>query len=253
MRNSYNGSFIFGNDGLIGINLGSDYCSEHEWGLRDLGSYLGINPEAGFGLARRKTNQAKHLNWIEYDKVVGFSLHRWYSEEDRLNWKPRDGFSYSDKAKSFYAGWSGTSLRIFADKPTKKIKSEKTIERIKLIYEALSSINAVIWLGGGGVFENAGLCIGILDKMPKDIFDNWEKVDEERFTINAAFELTGIKKILTDAGKRYFCLDPAMHNGKLKAFLNPEGQAKYNSGWFSIEELKLWAKDQGPIMKNKTK
>lgn len=253
MRNSYNGKFIFGNDGLIGINLGADYCSEHEWGIRDIGYYLGINPEAEFGLARRKTNQVKNLSWYENNKIAGLMLYPFYSEEDRMNWKPRDGFSYSDKEKSFYAGWSGTGLRILADKPTKKIKSEKTIERIKLIYDALNSINAVVWLGGGGVFENAGLCIGIVDKMPQDIFDSWAKVDKERFDVKVAFEKTGIEKLLADAGKRYIALSPSMHNGKLKAWLNPREQDKYEYGLFTIGELKLWAKDQGRVMKVKTK
>lgn len=201
MRNSYHGKFIFGDDGLIGVCLGSDYCSEHEWGIKDIQRLLGVNSEADFGLPRRKTNQIKHLNWFENDKVVGFTLYDFHSEEGNLNWKPRNGFYYSDDNKSFYAGWSGSGFWILTDKPTKKIKSEKTVERIKNIYDALNSINAVVWLGGGGVFENAGLCIGIVDKMPKSIFDNWAAIDKQQYEVKVEFEKTGIEKILFDAKK----------------------------------------------------
>lgn len=33
-------------------------------------------------------------------------------------------------------------------------------------------------------------------------------------------------------------------------WLNPMNQKKYNHGWFTIEELQQWAKDNGPIVKN---
>lgn len=252
MRNSYNGKFIFGDDGLIGINLGADYCTEHERGLKNIKYILGINSENEFGVERRRATKVNYLNWFENNKYIGFTLFNFYSEENRLAWLPRDGFRYSDEEKSFYAGWSDGGFHIITDKPTKKNKIEKTVERVKKIFEALQSINVVVWLGGGGVFENAGLCIGIADKMPKDIFDMWYKVDKERNDVKVAFENTGIEKFLKDAGKKWFALSPSMVNGQLKVWLNPYEQQKYNCGYFTIDELKLWAKDDGPIMMNKT-
>lgn len=257
MRNSYRGKFIFGDNGLIGVNLGADYCAEHEWGIKEFNRYLGINSEADFGLPRRKINKTQHLSPFENDKVIGFILHSFLRDEYRLEWKPRDGFIYSDDSKSFYAGWSGngsgTGLYLLTDKPTKKIKSEKTVERISQIYDALKSINAVVWLGGGGVFENAGLCIGVVDKMPKSIFDDWAAIDKQKYDVKVAFEKTGIEKLLADAGKHYFALSPSMNGKKLKVWLNPYEQHKYEAGWFTIDELKLWAKDQGPVMKQQAK
>ena len=37
--------------------------------------------------------------------------------------------------------------------------------------------------------------------------------------------------------------------GNLRFFLNPREQNRYNHGWFSLEELKAWAGDTGPIIK----
>lgn len=46
-------------------------------------------------------------------------------------------------------------------------------------------------------------------------------------------------------------MSPQKQNGKLMIWLNPQEQEKYEAGLFTVDDLKLWAKDQGPVMKRK--
>ncbi len=245
MRKGMNASFIHTSD-FIGVNLGADYVAEHEWGIEDLKPNLGINKNADFGLPRRKVNEVKNLHWYETSEYIGIVCYHFYGD-DLKSWKPREIYSLSDKAKSFYSGWARNGFYLL----TKNTKgNEKVIQKIKTIFEALNNKNACVWLGGGGVFENAGLCIGIVDKMSKDIIQNWYDGDKIVSDAKLAMEKSGIEKILRDAGKRWFALSPSLNGNKLKIWLNPYGQDKYESGWFTVDELKLWAKDSGPVIKN---
>ncbi|MEN9328271.1 MAG: hypothetical protein RI947_1079 [Candidatus Parcubacteria bacterium] len=61
--------------------------------------------------------------------------------------------------------------------------------------------------------------------------------------------LAEIKANLEDQRKHYHGLDSwQWMDGCMKFWLNPVEQDIYQSGWFSIDELRLWLKDQGPVM-----
>ena len=56
MRQSYNGAILINSiDKNKGINLGADFCAEHEWGILRLSDYLGVNSSlSNFGIGRKK-------------------------------------------------------------------------------------------------------------------------------------------------------------------------------------------------------
>ena len=244
MRQSFNASFIYTSN-FIGLNLGADYCAEHEWGIDDIKKYLGVDSNAAFGLPRKLITKADHLKWYDDGKRVGFILYRFYSDEGN-DWKPREVSIYSDKQKTIYTSWAKDGFYVLTDKNN---KNAKVIERITKLFEAINNKNACIWLGGGGVFENAGLCIGIVDQMDKQIFDDWYAVDKDRHDTKVEFEKTGIEKLLKAAGKKWFALRPSGKGKNLKVWLNPYEQDKDNACWCTIEDLKLWAKNKGPVPK----
>lgn len=246
MRASRDGSFIFQtkHDKLIGINLGADYVAEHEWGIEDINRMLGIDKESGVGLDRRKvTKDTPFLFWFEKTiakkKYVGFAMYRFY--EGVEEWSPRDGF-YS--TKDFHAGWSKDGFYCLTEADYKK-----SADYLKEIHDALKNKNACVWLGGGGVFQNSGLCIGIVDKMPQEIFKGWADSDNDQIALKAEFDATGIEKILRDAGKDWFYLGPKRNSeGKMIIWLNPREQDIHDSGYFTVKELKQWAHNTGPVM-----
>jgi hypothetical protein len=85
--------------------------------------------------------------------------------------------------------------------------------------------------------------------------------DEDARQLQTAAEKTGIaKKLKKKAGLSWYALKPAWRDFfedpvyqseyKVIFFLNPEGQNKYNSGWFTVEELLQWIKGKGPVIRN---
>ena len=76
--------------------------------------------------------------------------------------------------------------------------------------------------------------------------------DEDYQRMLSTAEATGIEQLLKDAGKRFYALSPRWADDTkqdVRFWLNPAEQHAYKSGWFTVEELKQWSKDEGPILK----
>lgn len=248
MRASYGGSLLFSDDKLIGINLGSDSCAEHEWGIKDIQYEFGIDIAAGYGLARRTpTKVSPNLIWfkkkIAKTNYVGFAMERFFDGVDK--WEPRDGlYRTCDKENMFHAGWDQEGFYVLAE-----AKNKKAIVHLKELFEAIQNLNICVWTGGGGVFKNSGLCLGIVNKMPTEIFDQWYECDKKKAELQKEFYDTGVQDLLFKAGKKWYALSPNRDiHGKLMVWLNPCEQDRHNFGWFSVEDLKLWAEGKGPVM-----
>ena len=96
--------------------------------------------------------------------------------------------------------------------------------------------------------------------IPREMKESIMAGDVDNKNLQDAVEKTKIKKILEQAGKHYYCLKPmwasSMKLGTNRRtrhpvifFLNPWEQKINNSGWFTVEELKQWAKGKGPVLK----
>lgn len=94
--------------------------------------------------------------------------------------------------------------------------------------------------------------------------------DTSIVSLDAAAKVTGIENRIArrrdSAGKggryfpdySYFALVPAWVGDKKRQdtshgvyfWLNPMHQDRYNSGWFTVEELDEWLEGRGPVMKH---
>ena len=66
---------------------------------------------------------------------------------------------------------------------------------------------------------------------------------------------TGIEEVLKAAGKKWYALSPGWRDKRkqhVDFFLNPCEQERYDFGWFTVEELRQWARDEGPVLLDKT-
>ncbi len=64
-------------------------------------------------------------------------------------------------------------------------------------------------------------------------------------------DLAEVKDELRQANKGWLSLDFIREvDGGYHVWLNPLEQKDYHYGWFELDDLKLWAKDKGPIMMN---
>lgn len=127
------------------------------------------------------------------------------------------------------------------------------VKALKQIYEALINGRCTISLSGSeNPFAGSGLCFTLIDMLSTDHKVEVLQSDLQYKRLIETFEATGIEKKLKEAGKHWYALSPRFDkNGELKAWLNPQEQSKYTHGWFSIEELSLWAENKGPVLKPK--
>ncbi|HXD24180.1 MAG TPA: hypothetical protein VN613_12540 [Gemmatimonadaceae bacterium] len=259
MRRGYHNGFELGSDGLIAVNLGADHVAEHEWGIAGIRRAFGMqDDEKVFGLERRKvTKRPVARDWRT--KVESPAL-RWMTgtaerHEDRRTKKLTVEGLYFDTYgndehfkmpcpyadEPFWSGWSEKDFGAFA-------YDEKSMKRLRETFDAFQELDVAIWLGGGGIFQNAGLVIGIVSRLPAHVIKAWDKGDREHAKLKADAKATGIEERLKAAGKGFFALSPRRDSdGSLVFWLNPMEQRHNNFGWFTVADLDAWIRGEGPV------
>ena len=98
MRRTYNSQFIFNEDGtFVGLNLGADYCAEHEWGIRDLEDTFGINRNLVGIKSRTIQKLPDSMRTLEFQyrgiKYIGLLCHSYsyYNNLDKKRLKEKIG------------------------------------------------------------------------------------------------------------------------------------------------------------------
>lgn len=278
---------------MVGLNLGADFTSEHEWGVKKTQQAFGlIHTETNFGIARRTvTVLPGQTRSIFKDAVLEpqFAFEKFGTKKDpeaALVFSYNGALRHINGLKRVKGAWVDTELRLQSVKDENRmrashpewtygmqtawddgsfgvhVRGKENVALLEEVWTAFQAKDAAIWLGGGGVFQRAGLVLGILSRLPAAGLENLRAGDEDYYKLGLAKKATGIEEILTAAGKRWYALTPGW---KLKStrlgevqtehpvmfFLNPCEQQKYDSGWFTVEQLKEWAKDEGPVVKKK--
>lgn len=265
MRVTYNSKILRNNGKFIGFNLGADYCAEHEWGIKELSEAFALCP--------------KNL----YDKVLGFDRYK----ANKVPPVVREVIYQRRKVKyislfvssmGFYDYYDDAKIRPILPYPIERSDGEFTNaewdsksfaitvpyrerEYIHILKKAIEESNVSLFFPSmNNPFGRAGLCVVITNEIPEEMKqETLEKHQDENKLLEAAMK-TGIAEILEKAGKKWYALRPiwseTFQNHSATKYsvvflLNPMEQNKYNSGWFTVEELKLWAKDKGPVLKSK--
>lgn len=276
MRRSYHEVGFVEHDGdTIGVCLGFDFCTEHEVGIRDLKKYFDVRSDErtafGFvkpllGLEARKINfvDEKSLVWLEKPKnneayLIFIPLVGVFDQEPEI-FNRRIGsivdgdlkFFKNDTDKVIITAWDQESFGIH-------VRGEEEVEKLRSIHKAfLNKDIAFVNLRSNNLFSNNGLCIVEVSKFPKDAAEKLKKSDQDRLNLFKTAKKSGIEQFLRGHGKNWYALSPkwaAEFSGSKETeydvvfWLNPTKQHKYVSGWYSIEELKLWAQNRGPVMK----
>jgi hypothetical protein len=131
------------------------------------------------------------------------------------------------------------------------------VNRLREVWEAIQRKDLGIWTGGGHVFQRAGLVLGIISRCPASGLEMMRAADRDRDKLEKASALIGLDKELTAKGKKWFALSPRWvktDDDKNKTefpvqyWLNPYEQDKYNHGWFTVEQLREWGDNKGPVM-----
>lgn len=257
-----NGLLKDDNGQLIGINLGADFTSEHEWGIEELRQMFGMR-NGGYGIERRIMTKVPsgaewggpERSWVKLIEKRNKTtlLVGQYCTEDSKDLKHLELGDYSKEKLS--TSWDAKSFGIEA-------YSKEDRLAVKEIYKAIENNDLAMWLGGGGVFQNAGLVLAIVSRLPIDKVKTLRDADLDREKLEKASNKTGIAEKLKKAELKHYALAPAWADtikstfrGEIKTkhaviyFLNPYEQHKNNHGWYTVEDLEQWIDGKGPIPK----
>jgi hypothetical protein len=264
MRQSYqNIEWIKSGKEILGINLGFDFCSEHEWGIKDLQRILEIPKldENNAGYDSRKINSNKNIFTWEKSFTSNKVKKTWYFvlcsslyreldsyKEDFLK-KMKYHASYIKHAE-IYSEWSESG---FFFSTTNK-------EGYEVIKKATENMTLCI---GSGIsknpFSRGGLVLIDMANLDEESKQELKEKDIDALKLTKCSEdiLKGLQPKLDAAQKTYYALSPSWKEDNQKTkydvvyWLNPRNQQENNYGWFTVEDLELWANNEGPIIKSK--
>lgn len=264
MREAYSDKgFIVTPDGKIcGINLGYDFCAEHEWGIKGLRSAFGVGKAAELGVdARKATTCPENLCFIDKGKgkekiIICGRDSSWMDKETRearvkeyneritkrlidLAHRPNDdghfiGSMWAEGAFAFCV----------------KGKDSEFVERL---YKAFKE-NDICFTLTPATFKGNGLTFVIRSMIDKETEENCMNSDLSQKRLREAVAATGIEERLAAANCRYFALSPRWQDetkGEIIWWLNPFDQQNNHWGWVTLQDLEDWIKGTGKIPKTK--
>lgn len=278
-RGRENGWLLNDSGELMGVNLGSDFTAEHEWGIDGLKNKMSlparpnqfsdapIDYKGLYGIERRRCKaDPKYVALKEEGDILNLIVAGEYTLRDLLetplekNGRGSEWRFYSND--NLVTAWTGDNCII-------RVKGEDGFKKLRELYNQLLAGNVAMWLGGGGVFKNAGLCFCIIDKIPESKKKALHEGDIDQENLKKAADATGIKKKIDDANERlrskytspfgYYALSPrwagksAKTKHKVVFWLNPQDQEKYETDLFTVEDLEDWLKGKGPVLKSNRK
>jgi len=263
---------------LYGFNLSSDFVSEHEWGIKKIKNSFGIDLQVKTNksifkmIFKSKDNDDKQLIGIDKRTISNFPIDDIMFDKIKIKNKVywaliSDNRNYYDETKSklnvetlkscgiypnredrhIFSAWDEGSFGILVDSEYKN--------ELKELYEAFKRLDIVIMLGKSNVFENGGLLLLIRSAIPKEEIDKLYDADIDYINLTKAAKDTGIVEALKIADKKYFALSPRWKDDlkiDVVFWLNPMSQNMYNFGWYTVNELKQWIENNGPIIIKRT-
>lgn len=242
---------------VLGISLGWDFASEHEWGIDRIYRVFAIPGRPQRGLigadVRTVTKVPETLKFFQFDNAAYLFLYEtflWTKESD-WNEKELDRILRADENEELSTAWDEAAFAV-------RIKNDALDSGTIVLgqfHEAFIKKDVMIFFGGKTTpLGNKGLILAIRSRMPKDVLHGMKERDEDYLNLQDAFADTGIAQKLKNAEKRYYALTPTWSDEKKESLifrLNPEDQEDNNFGWFTLKDLEDWILGKGPILNKK--
>ncbi len=258
---------------LYGLSLGADYCAEHEQGIDPLKKAMGFNPGAvPVGIEER-------LIRIVPDQLVSGTVMVKPQDKRRKAYpaevlfvsahsfpgitSPTEAFAYAKSTIGFYqdpgspthtprfdvmCAWDKREFAVL-------VRGTDNIARLREIVEAWREGKLVLSPPAAEGFHRCGPTFVLDAAISPEQREQVRENDLAHQRLTQATKDSGIEALLAENGKRWFALKPDWYSRDneegLMFFLNPCEQQLYNFGWFSLEELQLWAQGTGPVLLDK--
>lgn len=246
---------------LCGVNFGYDFCAEHESGIAGIRESFGIKSYVS-GI---KTGIKKILGIFK--PAMGIDARLITVKPNNLQFKQKGDFcciyyssdmlvkfsdsTFEDGIKSL--SWemskpSGLDLCTYWGENCFMVITTNQ-PYFQTLKKGFNDVNMAIFTAG-----RLGLVLCLPDKLDDRTKTELYASDLNAWELRIAMDESGIEKELKSAKKEYFALNPAWKNPATKEiwfWMNPCETNQYNHGWFTIDELKEWTKEKGPIIKIK--
>lgn len=257
---------------IYGFALGFDFCAEHEYGAPAIKEALGIARDGiPIGIEdRTMTRVPEELAFVEYvhksrdgrvkrTMPAALLVLKKYRTQQEMSGNIAETIGACDVAfqvdfteKVYYkpekhdikVAWSAHSG--FAI----HVRGEDNVRKLKELHDAFHAQDISLADPQIDGFKRNPLCFVINSRFPEAIKAEVRQRDLDYLELQNAAAKTGVKEMLANAGKRYYALEADwLDKSKQEVvfFLNPFEQQKYDSGWYSVEELEAWAREEGPI------
>lgn len=269
MRRSYECDVIGLDNKPIGFAFGSDFTSEHEWGIREMRESFNMDDRAiGFDRSICHKFDGLRVYQMKDELMVLYTpreirIFDPYKKPDEITQKDFDIMKADyeliiyDSDKSFAAAWDESSFGILA-------KGKQAMDELRqAVIEPWNDHDAAVFIRRLTKNTRSGLIFMRASAAPQELKNNMRAEHLNYKALQDAKDKTGIEEKLRAAGKEFFALSPRwakdMNWKKVTAYdvifwLNPVHQQVDNYGYFTVEELLLWIKGEGPIpMKNNRK
>lgn len=264
MRIGYDSNILIEDNKFVGINLGADYCSEHEHGISNILMEFNVNSKAIGFAARVPTVCSPNLFFGEKqikDTKVAYlffparkSSCEYFKELlERNAEKCFTAFNLPVNLlneKKIVTAWDNSEFAI--------VVADKNIEYLKILYQAFKDNNIVLgasfynnYLANkNNNFSRNGFSIVLFDCISKEIHLLNEKEEKSKKRLQKAFAKNKtIKKIYKKYNSFSFVISPTWANETEKAMLFWIN-SKNIFGWFSEKDLKDWLNEKGPIFES---
>lgn len=259
---------------IVGLSLGHDHCAEHEWGIEKLRRALGMT--GGMGVEGRTATKAppffrfetyKHTlpkargvktaqRWPAAVLCVKAHASDWDTDNtatavemvknNRVGFmtSPSDHW-YKEERDNLRTAWSDDGFIIH-------VRGEENVKRLTELAALFQENDLALADPSAFAFSRSGMSVIAPSRMLPEEKAHVLAQDEAHAKLVSAAKATGIEQVLADAGKGFYALSPAWTDKSetdVKFFLNPREQHKFNFGWYTVDELKAWANNEGPILK----
>ena len=242
---------------LCGANFGYDFCAEHEAGIQGIRESFGIKTYTGNGAInsiKKFLGALKPILGLEARKITksppelqffykGDFCCVYYSTAKMSTTVFEDGIKSlawemaKPGGRDLVGYWGDNSFMLVTT-------NHAFLQELK---KAFVDLNIAIFTAG-----KFGLVICIPDRVDIRTKTDMYASDFNMLELRNKTDEIGIEKELRNAKKEFTALKPAWKDPATKQihfWLNPYDQQKYNYGWYTVEELREWIKDTGPIVK----
>ena len=212
MRKAYNDYALLENeDQFIGVSLGYDFTSEHEWGIKKIKELFGI-PESSkknMGIKSRtitkcpknlifKRDGEYALLWVAHVNWNGILVEKLPNDisnyKSDIKYEEKWLSKHSDEKKSrdpIVTAWDEGSFGVV-------VKGEKESNWIEYLYEQFQHKNVAIAsmnLHPNNPFSNSSLTLAILDRLPEEITKMMYIADKKYYDLQDYEKKIGMVKL----------------------------------------------------------